>query len=136
MGCDIHFFVEYKRDGAWHSADVWGVGAKRCPARWHRFYEGRRYELFGKLAGVRGDGPALVEPRGLPDNMSHELAAWTYEDVDHTPSWLTLAELQSWDFSTVCPSFEYGTKERMDNLVEEADDYKPENVRCVFWFDS
>lgn len=59
MGCDIHAYIdmdaEWSRQGERPFADHFG----------HVRIE-RNYELFGLLAGVRGVGPAVVEPRGIP----------------------------------------------------------------------
>lgn len=63
MGCDIHAYIEYKRkDGKnWH-----GFGGRINP--------GRNYFLFGRLAdGVRGNGPAVVPTRGIPDDAGWEV---------------------------------------------------------------
>lgn len=59
MGCDIHAYVEYRERDRWS-----GFGGRLNP--------GRNYEAFGILAAVRGDGPAIVEPRGVPSDMSWE----------------------------------------------------------------
>jgi len=123
MGCDIHLHVEVRRDGKWtHYAsddavdddprrvvDEWGgvglAGASgeidwelRCD-----FDVGRNYALFAMLSGVRDYGGGTVpvaEPRGVPDDASPETAADAAEwDADgHTHSWLTLAELDAYDW--------------------------------------
>ncbi len=99
MGCDIHMWVERKEtDGKWHLVPDAKV------------YNYRSYRLFGFLAGVCGDGPAIAEPRGWPDDMSDELEQFLGFDFegpenydnrdkrlrwpgDHTPSWLTADEI-------------------------------------------
>ena len=59
MGCDIHVFVEYRRNGEWVQ-----LGA---------FRPGRDYHMFGLLAGVRDESVSpVVEPRGFPDDCSFE----------------------------------------------------------------
>ena len=59
MGCDIHCYMEFRhKDGK----DWQDFGRRINP--------GRNYTLFGYLAGVRG-GPALVEPRGLPEGLAY-----------------------------------------------------------------
>lgn len=60
MGCDIHLYIEHvpfaDRDGGLYWVNFGG-----------RFNPGRDYAMFGKLAGVRGEGRnAIVPPRGLP----------------------------------------------------------------------
>lgn len=61
MGCDIHGLVEYRR----RTGDEY-------QRRWRTLirdgYLPRDYYLFGKLAGVRGDGPPVAAPRGFPDD--------------------------------------------------------------------
>ncbi len=128
MGCDIHLAVEVRRDGQWHRAlppehvrspwlveyaaenpdNAWAVEHARVV-----WYDSRNYNVFAVLANVRNDGfiKPIAEPRGLPDDMSDEVARLDGEhpahdygshDVslgDHSQSWLTLAELQAypWD---------------------------------------
>ena len=71
MGCDIHLYIEYKSkktefdgyDSGWQS-----FGGRINP--------GRNYAMFGLMANVRNcysDGklPVLVEPRGMPDDVSY-----------------------------------------------------------------
>ncbi len=69
MGCDIHCYIEYKPAGSDHWSDFGGC-----------INPGRNYELFGKLAGVRREGPPIVEPRGLPEDASCAASsdAWIY----------------------------------------------------------
>src|ERR1700691_1564806 len=68
MGCDIHPYVEVRKNGTWVKADV------KVP-------DGRNYWTFAKLANVRNGfgfagcdtGDAVVpicEPRGLPADTS------------------------------------------------------------------
>lgn len=102
MGCDIHIYTEFKRDGAWHSADHWEKSKygdyDRVPSRF-RCYDGRCYELFSFLANVRqctwgNEVPVLDTPRGLPDDMSERVRE-EFEDAGyHSTSHFTLAELK------------------------------------------
>lgn len=108
MGTDIHFFVERKVEGFWLSCDEW-----TDEGYWHvskYFYENRNYDLFAILANVRnGFGFAGVdtgegffpisEPRGLPTDLSEELQRQVDNCLDHTPSWLTVAELLAYDWT-------------------------------------
>jgi len=60
MGCDIHCYVEYRRP-EW-TQDFWnGFGGRINP--------GRNYEMFGRMADVRGSGPPVVEQRGIPEKL-------------------------------------------------------------------
>lgn len=70
------------------------------------WFDGRNYRLFGMLADVRnGRGFAgcktgeavevIAEPRGWPEDLSPELEA-ERDHIEHTPSWLTVAEMQAY----------------------------------------
>jgi len=65
MGADVHMYVEYNsKERLPHANPVlnsWrGFGGRINP--------GRDYWMFALLADVRGSG-ALIEPRGLPENL-------------------------------------------------------------------
>ena len=99
MGCDIHFYVEVKQDdGAWLPRN-------------EDLYDGRNYDLFAILAGVRngvgfagvktGDGfNVIAEPRGLPDDVSNDILQesedWGRDG--HSHSWLTVAEIKAFNW--------------------------------------
>ncbi len=99
MGCDIHLYREKKLDGVWVSADTWtnayneGLDVDYDD----RAYTGRNYDLFGLLAGVRGDIPGHFEARCMPDDCCAEIAAvaerWGCDG--HSHSYLNLSELQA-----------------------------------------
>lgn len=110
-------------------------------------YSKRNYLLFGLLAGVRaGNFQPPIPPRGLPEDASPTVRLQYQDDRDaHTPSWLTLAELQAfpwddplpsglqaWDatFKEACPDFFRGPLKQLPRLGA------PEDVRVVFWFDN
>lgn len=98
MGCDIHPYVEVRRDGQWVRS---GLEVPRD----------RDYWAFAKLADVRnglgfagvdrGDPVTpIAQPRGLPPDTSiHDgdvNAEGDREGIwlgDHSHSWVTLAEL-------------------------------------------
>lgn len=100
MGTDIHVAVERRgEDGQW----------TYVPGNWPR---NRNYDAFAILAGVRngsgfagvdtGDGfVPIAAPRGLPrdaavETLDHDDGPLSYE---HTPSWITLAELLAYDWT-------------------------------------
>lgn len=105
VGCDIHPYVEVKRNGKWVRADV------KVP-------NDRDYWAFAKLANVRnGMGFAgsdtgdpvepISEPRGLPsdtsiqdtdDAIEYGKPGYTWLG-DHSHSWVTLDELLSVDYT-------------------------------------
>jgi hypothetical protein len=105
MGCDIHTAVEVRRDGEWH----WD-GRAVFPSAYDegKFvrepFDWRNYGMFGFLANVRNYSrvPPISEDRGLPADLSPELSDQDGADVtwlgDHSFSWLSLAELQAFDY--------------------------------------
>lgn len=87
MGCDIHMMIEYspyKRSDGEPSWSSFGGD----------FNPGRDYTMFGYLAGVRGDGPPVVDLRGMPPgNKSYNGDQYYDNDNDlHSATWLTAAE--------------------------------------------
>ena len=91
MGCDIHSYVEYrdKASGLWKMVRIY------VPYRWEperlglvEPYNGRNYERFSLLAGVRGFATPISEPRGIPQDASDGVRCEyeSAEDWIHTPS--------------------------------------------------
>lgn len=77
MGCDIHVYVEYSRDGK-----HWGNLTDNAGSR--------NYRMFGIMAGVRYEDAKLFDPKGLPDgNLSFtaEAAHWCNVAPDDHPEW-------------------------------------------------
>ena len=134
MGCDIHAFFEVKLKSKWHCYTQPNIA--------------RDYRLFGKMAGVRGDGRAAIAPgRGLPADISAvvQFEANHWEGDGHSHSWLTspeIAELSEWltheggDMETDWGCYLVG------NSFEDFEKYPAERppglegVRLVFWFDN
>lgn len=121
MGCDIHMHVECKKQGRWvlHSNDI---------------YDGRDYELFGILAGVRGRCVPISHPKGLPFDVTDEVKrlhdSWG-EDA-HSSSWLTFNEIYNSRFDYDNTSLQHIALE----MLRAKRDQQSEYVRIVFWFDS
>lgn len=128
MGCDVHPFIEYQIGDAGY---------------WYSFSQGelelsRNYALFGYMAGVRGFGPAIVEPKGIPDGLSYRVRDQWVEVGEHTPSWLTLKECRQvsvlmeensdWD-----PPLEWPI---IVSIMEQLQNATKKPTRLVFWFDS
>lgn len=189
MGCDIHFNVE-ARDayGEWRAVprplrrcSCTGYDWQDEPAKPPRpdcsycqgsglatedFYEGRNYDLFGVLAGVRS---RWVEPIselcGIPADLSEDWKGHAYDDHedphdkgfeiysrdpirynqgDHSWSWLTVRELLEWNWWTPYSSEPDEPKtateacgEFVRVLQEELLPLgHPDDVRIVFSFDS
>lgn len=103
MGCDIHLYREKMVDGKWVSADKWtpynyGDDDKRLRIEFDdRAYNGRNYNLFTVLAGVRRreNPPYEFAPRGMPLTVSPEVASEseTWGGDGHSHSYLYLHEL-------------------------------------------
>ena len=161
MGCDIHLAAEVRRRfyydsrptsywarvvpprafrNPWPGENDKGKGdpfwAVRSVVEW---YSGRNYELFGILAGVRGDATPIAEPRGLPKDLGDECKAlrknWNGPDIhlgEHSQSWLTLAELQKHS-----KRLHMADSDFVDRVMAGlATLGNPEDVRIVFGFDS
>ena len=102
-----------------------------------RFYRGRWYNLFAKLADVRnareGDEDHITpisQPRGIPEDASPLGRAVVEAGGDHSHSWLTLQELldgmEGWDL-----------REHFDATLKLMAEVGPPNrVRALFSFDS
>jgi len=112
MGCDIHCFAEKKVNGKWEKLNGF-KGMYYDPEsdyfKHERFkfsdepYEGRNYNLFGFLAGVRTDIPPIAGPRGIPEDLSDEIKD-EYDKWDndaHSSSHLYLSELINADWDMV-----------------------------------
>lgn len=106
MGCDIHCYIEYK---------------KPTDPRWRDFGKrinpGRYYELFEKLAGVRGSDEPEVHPRGFPPDSASE-ASGDY--------WLYVSDAEDSDSSEGCCS-----KARADQYVSNGCVWRNEEKQWV-----
>lgn len=110
-----------------------------------RFYTGRNYPLFYKLAGVRGEYED-IEPmsdygNGLPDDMSPEVADELGDDGDlHSHSHYTLTELLDecdWqEFDRQSGAAFYETILKMHVVAIEKCGGNTDHVRAVFAFDN
>lgn len=135
MGCDIHVHAEVKIGGAWHHYATLDIA--------------RDYDLFSKMAGVRGSLPPIVEPRGVPDDLSIITRLdWERGRSDwHNPSWLTTAEvgeIQGWHQQQhpgnwqIVREWGYLFGNNWGGFGKYPKDYPPEieDARLVFWFDN
>lgn len=151
MGCDIHSSVEvnYAASGAepdWRIFEAPIFHKKRDPLYYgydaeYEPFHGRDYRLFGLLAGVRcWDVEPLVDPRGLPDDVSSVTRINADDNYSHSHSWLTLAELQTVDLDAVVPDPDFDRTWREtelgDTITVLSGLGSPDRVRVVFWFDS
>lgn len=111
MGADIHMAIEvrntYKTDDKWKYLEIKNpfLSYKDADGTEHidvlEPYNGRDYELFGILAGVRSDVYDQIDSvRGMPEDASEAVkerykAEESYGAV-HSLTWYTLDELKSW----------------------------------------
>ena len=135
MGCDIHIHSEIKVGGKWLHYDQ-----PECE---------RDYDLFEKMAGVRGElRNAIAPPRGLPEdaNETTKFDAKRWGSDGHSHSWLSaseIAELAEWQEKQGKRPFEaewdhwlFGNtysgfvRYPQDNIKDL------EDVRFIFWFDN
>jgi hypothetical protein len=114
MGCDIHMVAQVRDGSTWKTQKFpnkyfgeWDDEPELSP----RFYNDRNYDAFAILANVRngsgfagcdtGDGfEFLSDGRGFPDGF--EVTGDSHGGLwmgDHSFTWLTLAELESCDWS-------------------------------------
>jgi len=155
MGCDIHVHIEMQAsDGTWHRAEdiiqnpYYEPGETyhgNTPETYDSWYWSRNYALFSILAGVRGNGPPIVEPRGLPDDAGQSvLEEWDEGGMSvdwHTPHWYSLKELED-NIDRFKDAEVYGQQfiddviVRMRTLADEELDGDGEKIRFVAWFDN
>lgn len=121
MGCDIHMYVEYKKDlpikdskereEKWILGDYFKVNPfnevwdDESKLERMELYRGRNYGLFATLAGVRDYTDSIIpvrEPKGIPNDCCHyinkENENWGSDG--HTHSWLTLKEIKEYQSTT------------------------------------
>ena len=138
MGCDIHAYFEIKVNGKWLLYDQPNIE--------------RNYQLFSKMAGVRGDEDPLSVPKGFPTDASEVVTLeynWWGTD-GHTHSWFNADEISKIIkyHESIVPkenlfrvSFEqwfylYGNE--WEHFRESRSEYPEEieDIRLVFWFDN
>lgn len=157
MGCDIHVWIEKRVDGTWKPVRVQpddkGWSCAHDGSRWEDTLPSewdieRWYPLFTALAGVRDDrttehvlgcqrvGGYFVDPlRGWPKDGGEDVRR-ERQMIEHSPSWLTLAELNAYDWDkNALYDFRDGHLQDM-NKVATREGVSPDNFRLVFYFDS
>lgn len=138
MGCDIHPYREKFVDGRWQTADPWeaydygeGEKGKKIPYD-KRAYNGRNYNLFGMLAGVRNrDDDFAVTPRGIPWDVSPEVkkAAEEWDSDGHSHTYLYLHELASlrrWAAQRTMPVSGMMRRDQLARLTASIEAGKPD----------
>lgn len=170
MGCDLHEHFEIRTNGCWKKIQVlpdlnWNTATpEEEQAYWDLpLFIGRDYDLFAVLAGVRNrlNVRPIAPCRGMPGDVSAEVrAAWLQAERSpevHSPSWLSLHELLTFDWDQPLVDLEPGRPDArwarseivtyrdavsaskfvtsgLAELLKLVDD--PRDLRMVFWFDS
>lgn len=108
MGCDIHSYVEVKKNNKWQVPEPpifeYDDIGKRIYGKTHHNhpFEWRNYGVFGFLADVRNYSrvPSITAKRGIPDDVSGEVKAEleSWDSDAHSCSWLSLKELTEFDY--------------------------------------
>ena len=118
MGCDIHVFCERynKESKRWENLSLY---KKNEGGTFNEVnvYDGRDYQLFGLLSGVRSIINPFVIPRGIPDDLSCEVSK-KYGDGEyyHTSTWYDYCELNAYEYM-MCDS--YKEIKKRDQKIDE-----------------
>lgn len=132
MGCDIHLHVEILRNGRWLH---WSIPRVE-----------RSYQLFERMAGVRGDRDrAIAEPRGFPERGVSEPTSLDFATMvgdAHSTSWLNSREIVilEKEFPHFDKEIGYLFGNGVTGFINGDDsEYRAlgvTDVRIVFWFDN
>lgn len=158
MGCDIHMFIEKKTDekyNIWERVSLYYINQYTRDIECAEPYNGRDYNLFSLLAGVRGWYEPFDSCRGLPESVSSKVEAEyrSWDGCCHSATWYDLYELKLFikEFKITHAEDEEEIEEqmipRLEGLWESIINYleftnefiwdiKPDKYRIVFWFDS
>lgn len=143
MGCDIHTFIEKKVNGKWEPIFLYRIDGNHPELAYP--YNGRNYELFSILAGVRGWHNALVDLRGLPTDISEGVSReydWWGNDA-HSMTWYDLFELslfekehrneEGYEYLT---EFYNSIRFYLNIAQEYVYNLEPNQYRVIMWFDN
>ena len=88
MGCDIYTYAERKTENGYEFIEDF------------RSFAWRYYGMFGFLAGVRNysDVTPIVDPRGLPNDISTSVEDKLKWSEAYSSSWLSVKELVEFDY--------------------------------------
>ncbi len=138
MGCDVHATFEVKVDNKWEHYSI--------P------HFSRNYQLFEKMAGVRGDvANAISPPKGLPEDISivTKIDANYWNGNAHTHSWLSSTEFKElynyhksiensdwWKIDYETYGYLFGNGFECFSDIDEHYPKEIQDFRLVFWFDN
>jgi len=129
MGCDIHLHTEIMVNGKWLHYSHPDID--------------RDYELFSRMAGIRGDLIPIDIPRGIPGDASDTTKFCYDNDTEflgiHSASWLAPREI-SILYQEFKESRKFGYLQGSGWTLREWEDTKGldliQNFRWIFWFDN
>lgn len=153
MGCDIHGFLEVRKNGKWELAELKG----KQP------FSQRHYITFGFLAGVRRHNiPTVKHTSGLPtdseylNSLSENIYMGyagskyiqntrreeIYNDMDyHSHGFVLLKDLSEFDYDQVVSDYNESLENLLGvNFFEDIYTMRKlggvEDVRFIYWFDN
>lgn len=153
MGTDIHVVVERRWRGKWIGVStdrgIPSGGVDDYVTSIFPMIGRRNYAFFGRLAGVRCEGP---DPNGLPHDVS-DLALMIGADQDwgHSHGWLPLKDFAFCWCAADTDLLQRITAERLNGedktlrklfyvtsvgACDDAESYTVDDFRVVFWFDN
>ena len=120
MGTDIHLYVEHynKESKRWENLFLYKKSSEGefLPVD---IYDGRDYDLFGLLAGVRSVIDPFVLPRGVPEDMSCEVSkAYGDGECYYAPTWYDYCELQAYEYMMADSLTAIQAKDKKINKLE------------------
>lgn len=124
MGCDITACAEIKLRGS----DEW------------IFYKeidiGRDYELFSKMAGVRGGQEPISSDKGLPKDISKLSNYLINHYAHHSFSWLSSSELVKLNEWMIKFYDDTGYFKELYCFITNINNLDFTDIRLIFGFDS
>lgn len=126
MGCDIHGWVEIKKNNKW-------------VAIFELKTLDRNYKRFAALAGVRDyHNENQVKPLGLPEDISDTAKYWSeHWGLDgHSHNYMTLEDAAKIFLETEHQPDTWAKKYPLWEFFKFENDTHQGDTRLVFWFDN
>lgn len=151
MGCDIHTYIEKKNEekNRWEIVSLYYLAEYSKTLELAEPYTDRCYDLFSLLAGVRGSYEPLIEPRGLPHDLSVKVYTESdyWENDSHSHTWYDLFELALFVKELKLDEDRETEYTLLTDFYEAIENYcslahqniwevAPGKYRVIMWFDS
>lgn len=142
MGCDIHIFVEVKKEGKWEvfKDNIFPDGFGKFS---NTPFDYRNYYMYSLFAGVRGWANPIIEQIGFPDDSEYlnnnkmfydSEISWNDSSFYHNRGYYTLQDLIEYEYT------EEDKEELSDWYFQDLGILKtvgePSEVRIIFAFDN